>query len=325
MRKTTRLLLPVLGLWILSHAEVAKAQKLHRIAALIADHQFSPSFEGFRQKMAELGYFEGRNVRYEVHNARGDRDALESLAQQLVQKRPDLIVTSSTTATAPVARATAGANIPVVFLSAGNPLAFVRSYASSGNNLTGITTASIDLTEKRMELLKELAPWVKRVITLHNPEGVSYEANLNKTREAANRLGLQLVEVKVTGPEVLLERAGEIFSRRVGDGVIYPPDASINSAMKKLYPQVTKAKLPAIAVNIGNVRAGALATYAPDYFLLGEQGAILADKILKGARPADLPVEQPQRLRLAINVKTAKAIGLKIPREILLRADDLIE
>lgn len=149
-----------------------EAQKVYRISALVADDQFVPAFDGFKKKMAEVGYKEGKNVNYDFHNAKGDDDALIRLAKQLVQDRPDLIVTTSSASTAPVARATAGTNIPVVFLSAGEPLKFVKSYASSGNNLTGISTAVLDLTEKRLELLKELAPWVKRVSSLSNPQGV---------------------------------------------------------------------------------------------------------------------------------------------------------
>lgn len=303
----------------------AEAQKVYRIGALVADDPFILSFEGFKDKMAAIGYIDGRNVLYDLNNAKGDRTTLEKMAQKLVQDRPDAIVTSSTTATVPVAKASAGSGIPVVFLSAGNPLTFVKSYASSGNNLTGITTSVIDLTAKRLELLKELAPGIKRVISVNNPNGPSYEENLKATREAAKRLGLELVEVNVTSSDELVMRSKELLTRKMGDAIVYSPDAQVNVAQKLIVPQVNRERLPSVAANAGNVHDGALATYAADYFALGQQGAVMVDKILKGARPENLPIEQPFKLLLVINLKTAKAIGLKIPKEILIRADDVIK
>jgi len=301
------------------------AQKVYRIGALVADDPFMAAFEGFKHEMATIGYIEGRNVLYDLNNSKGDRAALERMAQKLVQDRPDLIVTSSTTATVPVAKASAGSNIPVVFLSAGNPLAFVKSYASSGNNLTGISTSSIDLTAKRLELLKGLAPGIRKVISLNNPDGPNYEENLKAMREAAKKLDLKLVEVNVTSGDELVRRSKELLTRKMGDGIIYPPDARLNAAQRAISSQVNRERLPSVAPNVGNVHDGALATYAPDYYALGQQGAALVDKILKGASPSDLPIEQPFKLKLVINLKTARAIGLKIPREILLQADEVIE
>ena len=309
----------------LSAAPPSEAQRVYRIGALVADDAFLPTFEGFRKKMVEIGYLEGKNVIYDLNNGKGDRAVLEKMAQKLVQDKPDLIVTSSTTATVPVAKASAGSGIPVVFLSAGNPLAFVKSYASSGNNLTGISTSTIDLTAKRLELLKELAPRIKRVISVNNPEGANNEENLKATREGAKKLGLELVEVNVTSTDELIRRSKELLTRKMGDGIVYPPDAYVNAAQRWITPQVNRERLPSVAPNAGNVREGALATYAADYFALGQQGAVIVDKILRGSRPMDIPIEQPFQLKLVINLKTAKAIGLKIPKEILLRADEVIE
>ena len=320
-----RTILALVAFCALLDPRPSEAQQVYRIGALVADDPFMPAFEGFRKKMAEMGYLEGKNIRYDLNNAKGDKDSLLRMTQKLVQDKPDLIVTSSTTATVPVAKASAGSGIPVVFLSAGNPLAFVKSYAGSGNNLTGISTASIDLTAKRLELLKELAPSVKKVIAVHNPEGPNYKEHLQATREAAEKLGLELVEVNVTSPDELVNRSKGLLTRKLGGAVFYPPDARVNAGQSLVSSQVIREKLPSVAANIGNVYDGALATYAPDYFALGQQGAVMADKILKGARPTDLPIEQPFKLKLVINMKTAKAIGLKIPKEILLRADEVIE
>jgi putative ABC transport system substrate-binding protein len=315
----------LLALLAFNGPQAAMAQKVYRISALVATDQFLPTFEGFKKKMAELGYIDGKNIQYDLHNARGDREALKALAKKMVQDKPSLIVTSSTTATVPVAKATEGTNLPVVFLSAGNPLRFAKSYSSSGNNLTGISTSTIDITGKRMELLKELAPGIRKVISLHNPKGANYEANLRATREAAEKLGFQLVEINIGSGDELVKRAKELLTRKLGDGVILPPDALINAVTEEITPNMIAERLPSISPNIEDVRRGTLATYAADYFALGQQGAVLVDKILRGARPMDLPIEQPFRLRLVINLKTAKAIGLKIPKEILVRADEVID
>jgi len=324
--KMQRTLLFVFSLLVCSMGvPEASAQKIYHIGAAVANDQFVPAIEGFKKRMAELGYVEGKNVKYGILNAHGDLEKMRSIATVLAQEKPDLIVTSSTTATAPVAKASAGTNIPVVFLSAGNPLAFVKSYASSGNNLTGISTASIDLTPKRMELLKELAPGIKKLISLNNPNGENYRENLKATRDAAKKLGLKLVEIDVTSVDETIQWAKEHLKRKLGEGVFYPPDAVILNAIPKILPYMVREKLPSVSLNIARVKEGALAGYGPDYFALGQQGAVLVDKILKGARPSDLPIEQPLKLHLVINLKTAKAIGLKIPKQILLRADELIE
>jgi putative ABC transport system substrate-binding protein len=304
----------------------AEAQKVYRIGALVADDQFAPSFEGFKRRMSDLGYVEGKTVRYTFFNAGGDVDKLKELAQEVVRERPDLIVTSSTTATVPVAKLTEGNKLPVVFLSAGNPLKFVKSYASSGNNVTGITSSIVDLTEKRLDLLKELAPVVRRVIFLYNPKGENFEDYRNSSREAAKRLGFALAEVELSATHAEeVEKRIFLITRKFGDGLLIPPDISVVSAVDKIAKQAIKEKLPSVGPNSQNVRRGVLAAYSPDYYALGRQGAALVDKILRGTKPTDLPIEQPSKLNLVINLKTAKAIGLKVHKEILLRADEVIE
>jgi putative ABC transport system substrate-binding protein len=275
--------------------------------------------------MAASGYIEGKNVVYDFNNAKGDAALLQKMAQKVAQDRPDVIVTSSTTATVPVTKTSAPANIPVVFLSSGNPLVLVKSYASSENNLTGISTSVIDLTAKRVELLKDLAPAIRRLISVNNPEGPNYEDHLRAMREAAKKFALEIVQVNVTTADELVNKSSELLTRKMGDAIAYPPDARVNAAHKRLSPHVNRERLPSIAANVGNVHDGALATYSADYFALGQQGALLVDKILKGAKPENLPIEQPAKLNFVLNMKTAKAIGLKIPKEILVRVDEMIE
>jgi putative ABC transport system substrate-binding protein len=311
---------------LLCFSASAEAQKVYRVSGLIAEDQFASAFEGFKYKMSEIGYREDKNIRYEFHNAKGDIDSLHKLAQKIVREKPDLIVTSSTTATVPVAKLTEGTNLPVVFLSAGNPLKFVKSYASSGNNLAGITSSILDLTEKRLELFKELAPLVRRLIFINNPGAANYEDYISSTRSAAKRIGFTLAEVEIQAANA--EGVGKqlfLIAPRLGDGLLIPPDALFVGATEHIARYAIKERLPVVGPNVQTVRRGFLAAYSSDYFALGQQGAGLVDKILRGAKPADLPIEQPSKLQLVVNLKTAKAIGLKVPREILLRADEVIE
>jgi putative ABC transport system substrate-binding protein len=304
----------------------AEGQKVYRIGALVVEDQFAPAIEGFKQRMAELGYVEGTNIIYELHNAKGNQDILKKLAERLVEQKPDLIATTSTSATIPVAKLTNGTNLPVVFLSAGDPLRFVRSYSSSGNNLTGISSAALDLIGKHIELLKNLTPRLRRFILLVNPAGTNYAQYLKVTRVAAKRLGLELreVEIRANNAEEVKQRLF-LIKRKLGDGLLIPPDAQFNSVTESITQQVIKEKLPNVGSSVELVGRGLLASYSANYHGLGEQGAVLVDKILKGAKPADLPIEQPYKLKLAFNLKTAKAIGLNIPRGLLLQADEVIK
>ncbi len=302
----------------------ASAQRVYRIGALLAEEQFLPAIEGFKKKMAELGYIEGKNIQYEVYNAQLDREKLQRFAEKLVHEKPDLLVTSSTTATVPVAKLTRESPVPVVFLSSGNPLQLVKSYASSGNNLTGISAATVDLTAKRLELLRELVPGVKRVVSLNNPKGVNYRDNLAAVRAAAKNRGLTTREINASSREELKQVMATI-THNAAHAILVEPDVFFSANIDVVVERSISEKLPVIPTLIAQVRKGALATYGPDYFGLGQQGAMLVHKVFKGARPSDLPIEQPLKLNLVINLKTAKAIGLKIPREILVRADEVIE
>jgi putative tryptophan/tyrosine transport system substrate-binding protein len=306
--------------------ECASAQKIYRIGALVADDQFAFAVDGFKKRMAQMGYVEGKNVSYNFQNSKGDQVALKKMAEILVQEKPDLIVTSSTTATVTMAKVTAGSNLPVVFLSAGDPLRVVKSYASSGNNLTGISTSSLDLIDKRMELLKNIAPKVKRVILLVDTVGIgiNHERYVSDARDAAKRLNMDPVELKIQARNAEeVKQKIPLIKRSLGDALFVPPDATVVAAAEEIAQQVIKEKLPHIGPNVETVKKGLLAAYSSNYFSLGEQGAVLVDKILKGARPTDLPIEQPFKLHMMLNLKTAKAIGIEIPSDILLQADEV--
>jgi ABC-type uncharacterized transport system substrate-binding protein len=308
----------------LGSADRVNAQKIYTIGSLNTADQFVDAFEGFKSRMVELGYKQGQNVRYEYHNSKGNAEILRTMAQKLVQDKVDMIVTTSTTGTVTAVKATAGTRIPVVFLSAANPHLLVKSFSGSGNNLAGISSASLELTAKRFELLKELAPGVKRLAVPVDPKGVNYQTIVEENRQAAAKFGIVISEIHVRNVDEIGQAAGTI-TRKSFDAVFTPADTLISAGVDGIVKQVLKEKLPAITALLVNVERGCLATYASDYNALGKQGAALADKILRGAKPADLPIELPDKIQLALNLKTAQAIGLKIPRDLLLRADVTVE
>jgi putative ABC transport system substrate-binding protein len=311
-------------IWIISIANAAVAQNIVTIGSLHTADQFLDAFEGFKSRMAELGYKEGQTVRYEYHNSKGDAQKLSAIAQRLVRDKVNMIVTTSTTATVAAAKATGGTGIPVVFLSAANPQLLIKDFSGSGSNLAGISSASLELTAKRFELLKELVPSVKKMAVPIDPKGVNYQAIVEENRQAAAKLGILISEVHVRSVDEIALTVGAITRKRY-DAVFSPADTLVSAGIDWVVKQAIKEKLPTITALLVNVNRGCLATYASDYTALGKQGAVLADKILKGAKPAALPVELPDKIKLALNLKTAKAIGIRIPKEMLLRADEIFE
>ena len=222
------------------------------------------------------------------------------------------------------AKATKSTGIPVVFLSAANTQLLVKGFSGSGSNLAGISSASLELTGKRFELLRDLVPGAKRMVMPVDPKGVNYRMIVEENREAAAKLGFVIAELHVRNVDEIAA-AVRTISRKSYDAVFSPADTVVSAGIDWVVKQAIKEKLPTITALLVNVKRGCLATYASDYAALGKQGAVLADKILKGAKPADLPVEMPDKIKLILNLKTAKAIGLKIPQTMLLRADEVIE
>ncbi|MGE5303329.1 MAG: ABC transporter substrate-binding protein [Alphaproteobacteria bacterium] len=311
-------------MWCIPAAHAAGVQKIVTIGSLNTADQFLDAFEGFKSRMAEFGYREGQNARYEYRNSKGSAEKLRAMAQELVQQRMDMIVTTSTTGTVAAAKATKGTQIPVVFLSAANPQLLVKGFAGSGNNLAGISSASLELTAKRFELLKELVPNARKMVMPVDPKGVNYQMIVEENREAAAKLGFTITELHVRSLEEIAPAVSGITHKKY-DAVFSPADTLVSAGIDWVVKQANQEKLPTITALLVNVKRGCLATYASDYSALGRQGAVLADKILKGAKAAELPIEMPDKIKLALNLKTANAIGIKISKEMLLRADEVFE
>ena len=322
------LLLAVAVLVVPPAAQAQQATKVPRIGVLLSSSQSSHSshVEAFRQGLRERGYVEGRNLIVEYRYGAGQLDRLPKLAAELVGLSAELIVTSGTPPTRAARQATRA--IPIVMTLVGDPIAagFVASLAKPGGNVTGLTQLA-ELSGKRLEFLKEAFPSVSRVAVLVDPASSAQGVMgvLQDTRMAAEALGIRLVSLELGGPNPDLEGAFRTAtSERVGALLIAPGPAT-ELHRKRVVDLAAKSRLPAVYGSSEFADLGGLLCYAPSYSDLFRRAATYVDKILKGAKPADLPVEQPTRFELVINLKTAKALGLTIPPSLLLRADRVIE
>jgi len=326
-RRPAILLTLVLGLFLAPLAAGAQQPaKLPRIGLLI-QNPIAPVahlWEAFRQGLRELGYVEGQNIAIEVRSAEGKYERLPALAAELVRLRVDAIVVGSTPAAFAAKQATM--TIPIVMAGVGDPVGsgLVTSLARPAGNITGLSLLTSELSAKQLELLKEALPKVSRVAVLWNPATQSHPLILREAKAAAQALGVQLQLLEVRNPDDF-ERAFGVATRRRAAGLLVLADAMFLSHRTRIANLAAKSRLPAMYGLTEHAQAGGLMAYAPNFAGLFRQAATYVDKILKGAKPADLPVEQPTRFELVINMKTAKALGLTFPPSILIRADQVIQ
>jgi putative ABC transport system substrate-binding protein len=279
--------------------------------------------EAFRQGLRELGYVEGQNIAIEYRFAEGQPERLPALAAELVRLKVDVIVT--TAQPAPEAAKQATSTIPIVFAAGGDPVAegLVASVARPGGNITGPASMSPEVVGKQLELLKEIAPKVSRVAVLQNPGNSSHPPVLRQAEGAARALGVQLHIVQArTSPEI--EAAFVAMRSQRAGGVLVLRDALFLAQRAQIAALAAKSRLPAVYGIKAEAEAGGLMAYGANIPHMYRRAATYVDKILKGAKPGDLPVEQPTKFELVINLKTAKALGLTIPPSLLQRADEVI-
>ena len=283
----------------------------------------SARVEAFRQRLYELGYVEGKNIFIEYRYAEGKPGRLPNLAGELVHLNVDVMVTVGGSSV--IAAKKASSKIPIIFAGSGDPVGsgFVSSLARPGGNITGLSTMAPDLNSKRLELLKEAFPKVARVALLW--EGFSRgNQTLTETEAAAKALGVKLLSLEV-------RRIGDLdsaFTRAKREGaqaLITVAGPLVNTQQRQVLDFAAKNRLPAMYPTSELVEAGGLMSYAANDADLWRRAADFVDKILKGAKPADVPVEQPTKFELVINLKTAKQIGLTIPQRVLARADRVIK
>jgi putative ABC transport system substrate-binding protein len=316
-------LLGMVAAWPLV-ARAERGEKIYRIGILepVPAAQNAANFDALRKGLRDFGYFEGRNLAIEYRSANGQAERFPNLASELVGLNVDLILTRGTPATTAVQNATG--TIPVVMVTMGGPGAIVASFARPAGNITGVITFSTELTAKRVELLKELVPGLTRVALLHNMGNPAVPAEWEETKTAARSLGLEaeLLDVRNEGD---LGRAFELVVQQRIDGLVVGADGLTQMHQRTIVEWVTRNRVPAIFPASEFVKAGGLIAYAVNYPNLYFQLAAFIDKIFKGAKPADLPVQQPTKFELAINLKTVKALGLEVPEKLLALADEVIE
>jgi len=299
------------------------ATKTYRVGILetVPASRNAANLDALRKGLRELGYVEGQNLVIEYRSADGRAERFPELASELVRLKVDLIVTRGT----PAAKAANNATetIPVL-MAAMRPLVVAASLAHPGGNVTGMTTFSTELTGKRLELLKEMVPRLSRVALLHNMGNPAAPPEWEETKAAARSLGLQaeLLDVRNVGD---LGRAYEMAVRQRVDALVIGADGLTLMHQQTIVDSVARMRLPATYPAREFVESGGLMAYGVNYPDLYFRFASFIDKILKGAKPGELPVEQPTKFVLSINIKTAKALGLAIPQSLLLRADEVIQ
>jgi putative tryptophan/tyrosine transport system substrate-binding protein len=277
----------------------------------------------FRKGLSELGYVEGQNIHVEYRFAGGSTERLAEFAAELVSLKVDVIVAGSTQSIDAARQATR--TIPIVFPVTFDPVesGFVASLARPGGNLTGLSTVNPDAAAKRVELMKEIMPRISRLAVLRNPTNSGSQFPLKETEAGAKRLAIQLQVLEVRGANQLAEAFGTAGKGRA-DALIVLADALFFAQRGQVAELGIKHRLPSMFDDAQSVEAGGLVSYGANLADLFRRSAVYVDKILKGAKPADLPVEQPKQFEFIINLKTAKQIGLTIPPNVLVRADRVI-
>jgi putative tryptophan/tyrosine transport system substrate-binding protein len=313
---------------LFAHCLPALAQqpgKIPRIGFLFVNFPSSTParYEAFRQRLRELGYVEGKNIVIESRSAEGKVDRLPALLDELVRLKVDVIVTTGPSGTR--AAKEASVTIPIVMAADIDPVGsgFVASLARPAGNITGLSSLSPELSGKRLELLKEIVPRLARVAVLGTSTVPGNAQALRETELAARAFKVKLQYLDVLGAKDI-EVAFRAASKERADGVLVLTGQVLNSHRTRVVDLAVKSRLPAIYNLPEFVEAGGLVSYAANSTDLYRRAAIYVDKILKGAKPADLPVEQPMKFELIINLKAAKQIGLTIPPNVLARADKVI-
>ena len=280
--------------------------------------------EALRGGLRELGYVEGQNLLLEIRSAEGRPDRLPRLAAEILGTRPDVLVTAGSEAILTLKRATDV--VPIVMATVMDPVALgiTPSLAKPGGNLTGLAILSLELTSKRLQLLKEAFPRLSRVAVLWNPDNPGNALVLKEVEIAAQALGLRWQGFAVQRPDKLVEAFEAVVGAQC-NGILAIEDSVLFSHLSRIVESAARSRLPAMYAFRQFADAGGLMSYGPNTPDSFRRAAVYVHKILKGAKPADLPIEQPTKFELVINLKTAKALGLTIPQSLLLRADQVIQ
>jgi putative ABC transport system substrate-binding protein len=303
----------------------ASAQQQGKIVTIgvLAIEPWSP-IDTFRRALHDLGYIEGRNVRFEYRYAKGDNERLPELANDLVSLNVDVILTWGTNAVLAAKQATA--TIPIVMGAIGDPVGsgIVTNLAHPGGNITGCSSRAVELEAKRLQLLKELVPGLSRVAILVNPTNHYMPLALQSARKGAQMLHVSLAIYEVHDTTTL-DAAFVALTKDWPDGLMLPADTFLVSQRNRIAQFAIENKLPSVYSFREYIEAGGLVAYTPNYHDLFRRAAKCVDKISRGTKPGEIPIEHSTRFQLLINLKLARAIGLTVPPRLLARADELIE
>ena len=326
-REFVSLLVAVAAAWRRA-ARAQQPDRVRRIGALWALAEDDPEFKArvteFRRALEQLGWLENDNIRIDERFAAGRADQLPPLAKELVALQPDVIVAQSTPVAVALQRETH--TIPIVFVAVSDPIGsgLITSLARPGQNLTGVLFFEEGIIGKWLAMLKEIAPRLGRAAFVANPAGTAYDYFLRSAKAAASSLAIELVPSPVTNADDT-QHAIEAFARVPNGGLILPPDNTTIGLRDLVIALAARHRLPAVYAYRSFVVAGGLMAYGTDPVHQYRQIAFYVDRILRGANPADLPVQAPTKYETTINLKTAKALGLEVPTSIMLRADEVIE
>jgi ABC-type uncharacterized transport system substrate-binding protein len=306
-----------------------QGDRLRRIGALMNVVEDDPGGQkemmAFRQALAELGWAEGRNIRIDLRWPGGDIERAQTLARELVGLRPDVLIARSTPTTLALKRETG--TIPIVFISVVEPVesGLVESLARPGGNVTGFTSFEGSIGGKCLQLIKEVDPRITRVAVIYNPQTAPFAGLfLRSVQEAARGLAVAVVDMPVES-DTAIERAMTGFAQQPGGGLVSIPDSFTGQHRDVVIAMAARLRLPALYQTLVWTPSGGLIAYAVDTIDLMQRAAGYVDRILKGIRPADLPVQQPVKFQLSINLRTAKALGLDLSPMLIARADEVIE
>jgi putative tryptophan/tyrosine transport system substrate-binding protein len=314
------------GLAALGAARTASAQRIHRVAVFVHGPERAQRgrVEALRAGLKQHGYVEGRNLSVTVHWNDGGLDRLPGLAAELLKSKPDVVVAAPVLAAAAVHKHNGSVPIVVMWGAGAVKIGLAKSFARPGLNVTGLEGQSEDLTGKHMELLKTLVPGISRVGVLNSSNYIFHEEAWRAARESAQALKLALVDVRVASAEELPRLAAACGNGGCGGLYVMPGPILIN-LRAQVIEEAARLRLPAVYFQPEFVEEGGLASYSPNIEDMCRRAAGYVDKILKGAKAGDLPIERPLKFELLINLKTAKSLGLTIPGDLLARADRVIQ
>src|SRR5213593_1882717 len=311
-RKTATLCVVTLTMLLVATLHAAPPARTVKVAVLTPGLGFGEVLAGFREGLGQLGYREDANLTLLVEDTKGAGSDVKAQAQALVAAKPDVLVTVGTSHT--VAARTATSTIPIVFTWVGDPVrsGLVPNYASSGNNLTGVSVYSGPLSGKRLEILREIAPNARRILCIVAAKESISEISFGVAQKTAEQFGLVLIRRDVASRDDII-RELSVLPKGAFDAIYHVPSSLVSAHLNVLIQRARQDRVALMAHEDDFVAAGALASYGADYRRMGAQTARVVDKVLNGVTPAEIPIQVPDKLLLAVNLATAKAIGVKPP------------